>query len=148
MPHVYTFPWWVPGVAYGLAAVFVVLAGVVHSKFQLLPVSLTLLVPAACSGGLIGPTLGADRVVLDDERLEQRTGLWFAPTVKGFDLHSVSRILITAGVLEHNQRAMGWMVEHKDGHTEVFDPGDLWELYTEELVPHLRSRGIDVEVRD
>ena len=47
-----------------------------------------------------------------------------------------------------NRRATGWVVEHKDGHTEVFDPGDLWELHTDDLVPLLRSRGIEVEVRD
>jgi len=148
MQHVYTFPLWVPGLACGLAVLFVVLAGVVQSKLRQFPVSLALLVPAACSGGLIGPTLGTDQVVLDDDKLQQTTGLWFAPTVKGFELRSASRILIATGVLEHDQRATGWVVEHKDGHTEVFDPGDLWELHTDDLVPRLRRRGIEVDIRD
>ena len=148
MNLVYTFPLWVPGVAFGLAGVFVVLAAVLQSKLRLWPVSLAMLVPAACCGGLVAPTLAADQVVLDDEKLEQTTGLWFSPTVKGFRHDSVSRIVVTTGVLEHNRRAEGWVVEHKDGHVEIIDPGDLWESNTPELVPHLRSLGLDVVVEN
>ena len=144
MNLVYTFPLWVPGVAYGLAAMFVVAAGVMLAKIRSVPLSLVVLMPAACCGGLIAPTLAADQVVLDDEKLEQTTGLWFSPTVKGFRHESVARIVVSTGVMEQNRRAVGWVVEHKDGHTEIIDPGDLWESHTHEIVPQLRALGIEV----
>ena len=148
MDLVLTFPAWVPGVAYGLAAGMVVVAAIVQAKVRLLPLSLAMLVPAGCCGGLIAPTLASDRVVLDDEQLEQVTGLWFAPTVKGFRFDSVARIVVTRGVIEHNRRAVGWVVEHHDGHTEVIDPGDLWESHTPEIVSHLTAHGVEVVVDD
>lgn len=143
---VYTFPLWIPGVAFGLTACLIVGAVVAQRKVHFLPLTLLLLGMASCTGGVMGPTLALDHVVLDDAKLEQTTGLWFAPTVKGFRTDSVARIVVTTGVNPKNLRAMMWVVEHKDGRTEAIDPGDVWEMHTDALVARLRERGIEVVV--
>lgn len=72
--------------------------------------------------------LAQDRVVLDSEKLEQTTGFWLAPTVKGFRLTDVESITIGTAKDRRNREYEVWDVMLKNGQLQRIDPGDLWEI--------------------
>ncbi|HBC85446.1 MAG TPA: hypothetical protein DCZ94_00680 [Lentisphaeria bacterium] len=91
---IYTFPIYVPGIP-AFIAVIAAISGIyliIRKKtfiITAIPVSI-----AVMTGVFAAPMLALDRVILDDEKLEQTTGFWFFPTVKGFRLADLSSILI------------------------------------------------------
>ncbi len=97
---------------------------------------------AAFLGIGIVPGIVLDRVVFDDEKLEQTTGFWFAPTVKGFDLADVSSITISNERDHRNRRREIWTVAYRDSTTSRINPGDLWEMNGPDIMRRLRARGI------
>ena len=99
---------------------------------------------SALAGGLVAPMLAMDRVVLDDEKLEQTTGIWFAPTVKGFRLADVALVTIDTARDSQNREYELWIVRMKNGQTRQIDPGDLWEMNGPDIIARLREKGIGV----
>jgi hypothetical protein len=96
------------------------------------------------AGGVFAPMLAMDRVVLDDEKLEQTTGFWFAPTVKGFRFADVATIAIGTTRDRKNREVEVWRVKGRDGQTREIDPGDLWEINGQDIIRRLREKGIEV----
>lgn len=96
------------------------------------------------SGGVIAPGLAADRVVIDNEVLEQTTGFWFAPTKKGFLLTEVLSISIQKKKDMKNRIHEVWVATTKTGQVVEIDPGDLWVWNGEDIATRLRARGIAV----
>jgi hypothetical protein len=95
-------------------------------------------------GGLILPGMYMDRVVITPTEITQTTGLWFAPTVKGFryaDVRSVAIRETQRG--RHTSRV--WFVQRRDGTTQEIDPGDLWEFNEALVVQKLRGYGVRFE---
>ena len=88
--------------------------------------------------------LGLDRVVLDDQKLEQTTGFWFAPLTKGFRLADVEYVEIGTARNGRGREYEVWIVKHKSGRTQTIDPGDLWEMNGPDIVARLRTKGIEV----
>ena len=37
-----------------------------------------------------------------------------------------------------------WTIHYRDGRVERLDPGDLWELHTEDIVEDMRGFGVVV----
>jgi len=141
---VYTFPTYVPI----LVAVVAVLAAAVGAVILWLrkPWSYALVAFAvsALVGGILAPGLMLDRVVLDDEKLEQTTGFWFAPTVKGFRLADVVAVTIGTKQNSRGREYEVWLVHRTNGQTQEFDPGDLWEMNGADIIERLRAKGIQV----
>ena len=95
-------------------------------------------------GSVFGPMLFLDRVSVDEQRVVQRTGFWFAPTVKGFSLENVNLVRITTGRDLNNRPIEIWIAETTNGKTIAVDPGDLWEQNGAVILRYLREQGISV----
>jgi len=141
---IYTFPSYVPGIAVGVAVVAAMIGALLLWARRPLKLSLIAFGVAALAGIILAPTLAMDRVVLDDEKLEQRTGFWFAPNVKGFRLADVASVTIGTARDDKNREYEVWIVEMKNGQTRQIDPGDLWEMNGPDIIERLRGRGIEV----
>ncbi len=94
---------------------------------------------------IFGPMLFYDRVVVNEERVEQTTGFWFSPTVKGFDLADLKKVIITTGRDLKGRKIEIWMAEYNNGESVRLDPGDLWESNGDQIVNFLRNLGVPVE---
>jgi hypothetical protein len=140
----YSFPGYVPGIAFGIAAVAAVSGLFLLWRRMPLASVLTSFGFALLAGGIIGPMLALDRVVLNDDKLEQTTGFWFAPTVKGFRLAEVASLTITTARGRKDLEYEVWIAELKNGQTKQVDPGDLWEMNGPDIIQRLQSRGIVV----
>lgn len=126
----------------GVIALLVALVG--GLKFKNIPVVLIGLFFAFNALGLFAPMMWLDRVVLDEQKLEQTTGFWFAPTVKGFEYDEVTSVTITTEITPKGLENDIWLVHYQDGRRERIDPGDLWAMNTDEIVPRLEQEGIVV----
>lgn len=140
----YTFPSWVPLLAVAAAVIAAVTGVILHrlkkpTKLVLIAFGIALL-----AGGIFAPMLAMDKVILDDEKLQQTTGFWFSPTVKGFRLAEAEQIEITTKRGRKNRVEEVWLVKKKDGSTEEIDPGDLWENNGPDIIKRLREKGIQV----
>src|SRR4030095_6548549 len=141
---IYTFPSYVPGIAVAIA----VLAGAIAAfllwrrkpgVFVLIAFGITI-----SAGGIVAPMLAMDRVVLDDNKLEQTTGFWFAPTVKGFRFADVEFVTIGTARDRKNRKYEVWLVKLKNGQTQEIDPGDLWVKNDKDIIERLSAKGIEV----
>ncbi len=141
---IYSFPSYVPGTAIAVAVLAASIGAVLLRKGKPLNHSLIAFGISALAGGFFAPTLAMDRVVLDDEKLEQTTGFWFAPTVKGFRLADVELITISTARGRKNREYEVWIVKRRNGETRTIDPGDLWEMNGPDIIKRLRGKGIEV----
>ncbi|WP_437912984.1 hypothetical protein WME73_39365 [Sorangium sp. So ce302] len=141
---IYSFPSYVPGIAIAVAVLAASIGVLLLWRRQPLVVALIAFGVSAVAGGLFAPMLAMDRVVLDDEKLEQTTGFWFAPTVKGFRLAEVESIAIGTARDRKNREIEVWIVKGRDGQVQEIDPGDLWEMNGQDIIRRLREKGIDV----
>ncbi|WP_437324927.1 hypothetical protein [Sorangium sp. So ce381] len=141
---IYSFPSYVPGIAIAIAVVAASIGALLLWRRQPMIIALIAFGVAAVAGGLFAPMLAMDRVVLDDQKLEQTTGFWFAPTVKGFRLAEVASLAIGTARDRKNREIEVWIVKMKDGQTREIDPGDLWEMNGQDIIRRLREKGIDV----
>ena len=141
---IYTFPTYVPGIAVAVAALSATIGVFLLWKHQPWMFALIAFGVSAVAGGLVAPTLAMDRVVLDDEKLEQTTGIWFAPTVKGFRLADVASVTISSARDRQKREHEVWIVVLKNGQRRRIDPGDLWEMNGPDIIERLREKGIDV----
>ncbi|WP_437981664.1 hypothetical protein [Sorangium sp. So ce117] len=141
---IYSFPSYVPGIAIAVAVIAASIGVLLLWRRQPLVVALIAFGVSAVAGGLFAPMLAMDRVVLDDEKLEQTTGFWFAPSVKGFRLAEVESVAIGTARDRKNREIEVWIVKGRDGQTREIDPGDLWEMNGQDILRRLREKGIDV----
>ncbi len=141
---VYTFPSYVPGIAVAVAALAATVGALLLWKRQPAVFALIAFGVSGLAGGFVAPMLAMDRVVLDDEKLEQTTGVWFAPTVKGFRLADTARVTIGTALDKKNRAYEVWIVKLKNGQTRMIDPGDLWEMHGPDIIERLRKKGIEV----
>jgi hypothetical protein len=95
-------------------------------------------------GGLLAPALTFDRVVINDQKLEQTTGFWWSPTVKGFQFSDVSSVYITSAKDWRYRQYEVWVVFLRNGETRQIDPGYLWEVNGSDIVRRLQGYGIEV----
>jgi hypothetical protein len=82
--------------------------------------------------------------VLDGEKLQQTTGFWFHSTVKGFALKAVASVQIGSARDRKNGEYEVWIVNCKNGSTEIIDPGDLWILHRSDLIRRLGEKACPV----
>jgi hypothetical protein len=99
---------------------------------------------AIFAGLLIAPSMAVDRVTVTPTEIEQKTGFWFAQTVKGFKYADVASIEIGEQI-GRKRRQVVWNVHRKDGRVNVVDPGDLWEMNSSQIVPLLEQYGVTFE---
>jgi hypothetical protein len=141
----YKFPIYVPGIAVVIAIVAAAIGVVLLRKQAPGIFTFMALGFAALAGGVITPMLALDRVVLDDLKLEQTTGFWFAPTVKGFLLDEVESVTIGVARDRKKREYEVWIVKMKNGDSREINPGDLWEMNGPDIIPRLQEKGITVE---
>jgi hypothetical protein len=98
-------------------------------------------------GLAFGPMLLMDRVIVDDDHIQQNTGFWFDQTEKGFGFDGIKRVRITTGRDLKGRPIEVWIAEYADRPSVEIDPGDLWESNGEAIAAHMRALGIEV-VRD
>jgi hypothetical protein len=140
----YTFPSYIPAVAIAIGILAVAIATFLLWKRKSLVLALIAFGISVIAGGLFAPMLALDRVVLDDQKLEQTTGFWFAPTVKGFRLADIESVTITTARDMKNREYEVWVAKLKNGQSQEIDPGDLWEMHGEDIIKRLRAKGIKV----
>jgi len=139
----YTFPLWIPVTAWAIAGTAILLALVFRKTLVVLMVGLSV---GALVGLLIAPAITIDRVVLDDEKLEQTTGFWWSPTVKGFHYDEVASVRIIKARGRKNREYEAWVVKLRSGGTREIDPGDLWDMNRADIVQRLRDKGVEVQL--
>ena len=140
----YQFPAYIIGLAVAVSLGLVALTVVLFRKGVSLRAKLASGLLAFFASVFITPMLALDRVVLDEEKLQQTTGFWFHPTVKGFALADVASVRIGTAVGRKNREYEVWIVNHQNGSTETIDPGDLWVLHRADIIARLRDRGLAV----
>lgn len=138
----FSFPWYLSIVPTLATVVLLLTAGFFWHRVRPLGVIIGLL--GLLFGGVFGPMMFLDRVSVDEQQLMQRTGFWFAPTIKGFDLEQVNRIRITSGRDLKGRVIEVWVAELKDGSEQQVDPGDLWEQNGAVIAGYLELNGIPV----
>ena len=143
---IYTFPIYITGIAVAVTALSAFLGVYLLRKRKLLILALASLFVSVLAGGIFVPLLALDQVVLDDEKLEQATGFWFAPTSKGFRLADTELITISTARDRHSGLHEVWIVTNKNGEQQVIDPGDLWVMNGADIIARLREKGIEVRV--
>ena len=144
---IYTFPIYITGTAVAVTVLTAVLGVYLLRKRKLLIVALASLLVSAMAGGIFVPTLAMDRVILDDEKLEQPTGIWFAPSTKGtreFRLADTALVTVSMAYVEHAGLTEVGIVTNKNGEQQVIDPGDLWVMNGADIIARLREKGIEV----
>ncbi|WP_437966625.1 hypothetical protein WMF04_44670 [Sorangium sp. So ce260] len=141
---IYKLPIYVPGIAVAISVLAASIGAFLVLKRKSLMLALVAFCLSAVAGGFIAPMLAMDRVVLDDQKLEQTTGFWFAPTVKGFRFADVSSVTIGTARDRKKREYEIWIVRLKDGQTREIDPGDLWEMNGQDIARRLGDKGIEV----
>lgn len=141
---IYKFPDYVPAIAVGISVLSAIVGVVLVWTRKPLRFVLTAFIVSILAGGIFAPALALDRVVLDDEKLEQTTGFWFAPTVKGFRLADTASVTISNTRDRKNREYEVWIVTMKNGTTREIDPGDLWVMNGPDIIRRLREKGIAV----
>jgi hypothetical protein len=136
------FPWYLSIIPALIAGLLLLIATFTWNRIRSLAVIVGLF--GLLIGVLFGPMLFLDRVSVDQQRLMQRTGLWFAPTTKGFELEQVRRIHITSGRDLKGRVIEVWIADLKDGTEQRVDPGDLWERNGLLIAGFLELEGIPV----
>lgn len=140
---VYTFPSHFPMYAYIVAAVAAIAGVAILVMRRQVVIAVIAFGVALLAGGLVGPMLAMDRVVLDDTKLEQTTGFWFSPTVKGFKLADAKKVEVVSETDLRGRVQEKWLVTSKTGRVQELDPGDLWEVNGDDILTRLRQKGID-----
>jgi hypothetical protein len=136
------FPWYLSIIPALIAGLLLLIAAFTWNRVRSLAVIVGLF--GLLIGVLFGPMLFLDRVSVDQQRLMQKTGLWFAPTTKGFELEQVKRIHITSGRDLKGRVIEVWIADLKDGTEHKVDPGDLWERNGVLIAGFLELEGIPV----
>jgi hypothetical protein len=106
---------------------------------------------AAVGGISVVPLLMRDRFVMTPTSAWQRTGFFWSPTVKGFDLapgDSVALVMVEQpGHRGRVVRKPAVLVERKDGRMEMVHPGDLWQSHLDTMSECLKVGGFAVADR-
>ena len=141
---VYTFPSYIPGLAVAVAVIAALTGWIFLRRRKPLVTVIVAFGVSALAGGIIAPMLAMDRVVLDDQKLEQTCGIWFAPVTKGFRLADVEYVEIGTARNRRGREYEVWIVKYESGRTQTIDPGDLWEMNGPDIIARLRAKGIEV----
>lgn len=140
----YSFSIWIPATAAAIAIMAAAIGVFLYVRKRSRDALIICGFIAALAGGLLAPMLAMDKVVLDERKLEQTTGFWFDPTVKGFSLEHLSSITIETVRAKKNRSHDVWIGTLDDGSRHEVDPGDLWDMNGEDIALRLRARGIRV----
>jgi hypothetical protein len=144
--HTLTFSFWV--CLFPWAVALVLIAFGIRSFVRRGFLRWWLVVGGALVAFFLGPTLFMDRIVVDDQGITHTTGFWFAPTVKGFDFAEIDGVRIrTERVRTRPGGAANqdfWYFINKTGESRRLVPGDLWSANDDEILRHLRVRGVEV----
>jgi hypothetical protein len=108
-----------------------------HPSLAIIPLAFAL-VPAL----LFAPAMYLDRVEVSAYRIEQTTGLFFAPNRKGFEFQDVDYVHIKQAPDKRNRMRTLWEIHEKKGSTRDIDPGDLWEMNSEQIERLLKKHGV------
>ncbi len=141
----FAFPIAISMIPVAIAAVLLLLGFAFTMKASLRVGGYVLVGIGALFGLAFGPMLLMDKVTINGEFVEQRTGFWFAQTVKGFKLSDVSRIEIRKRLDRHGIENDLWKIYYKDSGVQEIDPGDLWEMNTDQIVSFLEREGVVVD---
>ncbi len=139
---IFSFPWYLAIIPAAVSGLLLLIAFLLWGRVRALAVLVGIF--GALIGSVFGPMLFLDRVSVDEQRVVQRTGFWFAPTVKGFALENVDLVRITTGRDLKNRPIELWIAESTNGEIIEIDPGDLWEQNGAVIVRYLREQGIPV----
>lgn len=127
-------------------SLFICIVGlIIILKKQIVPGGIILIL-GLLFGIIFGPLLFADKVVVDDLGIMQKTGFWFNPTIKGLEFEDLNEILITIEKNENDFPALIWYGKYSTEKVKRVDPGDLWEDNIAEIVQYIRKLGINVIV--
>jgi hypothetical protein len=85
-----------------------------------------------------------DSVEVGESGIEQTTGFWFSPNVKGIKFTDLIEVTLTTELNRNNRPAEIWYAKYSTGEVIRVDPGDLWDLNTREIVEYMIQSGIRV----
>lgn len=145
---VYRFPLWIIAIPVGITAVLLAIAIILLKTKSLMWLAILPVLFSLLSGGLFAPMMILDRVEVTPTSIEQTTGFWWDPTRKGFTYSDVIKVQITKKrVGPKLQLHTIWEVHFLDGRVKDIEPGDLWEMNSEEIVKRLENFGVIFEQR-
>lgn len=140
----YQFPFYIIGLSALASLGLIVLTIVLIRNGSSLKARVISGLLAVFAAVIITPALALDKVVLDEEKLQQTTGFWFSPTRKGFVIADAASVQIGTARDRKNREYEVWIVRYKNGSTETIDLGDLWVLHRSDIIARLRDRGLTV----
>ena len=94
---------------------------------------------------IILPMLALESVLISPQRIEYKTGFWFAPTVSEINLAGLKEIQQEDPALnltQHGYQELRWVLHYRSGKTHRWDPPDLFEGNRAEIRHYLSERGI------
>jgi hypothetical protein len=108
-----------------------------HPILGIIPLVIAL-VPAL----LFAPAMYLDRVEVSPDRIEQTTGFFFAPNRKGFEFQDVDYVRMKQAPDMRNRMRTLWEIHERKGTTRDIDPGDLWEMNSQQIEDLLTKHGV------
>jgi len=102
------------------------------------------LIIALIAGIGFAPSMYLNTVTVFPTHIEQDTGLLFLRIKKGFSYSEVSFVHIKEVLDGRNEPKTIWELHMRDGSVVDLHPGDLWQWNSDQIVPYLESRGVEV----
>lgn len=141
----FKFPIEIAAIPLAITAALLLAGFLLARKKSLRVPGFILIAIGAIFGLFFGPTLLVDTVTVNADHVEQRTGFWFAQTVKGFRLSEASYIRIKTERDRNGREFDVWEIHRAGSGVTEIDPGDLWELNTDRIVSVLQEQGLTVD---
>lgn len=136
------WPTWILLIPTLIAVALIVVALIAFVKGPHPLVGWFVLCVAFVPGAIFAPSMYFDQVVISSNKIEQTTGFFLLPTVKGFRYEAVEFIRIKSVIGRRNRISAIWEIHNKSGAISEIDPGDLWENNTQEIVKLLDQNGV------
>lgn len=135
MNEVYRLPLYYSLIVIALAGFFFVMAFVKKEKI-LGVIGLVLLL-------LFLPMTLGDKLVVTDERITQRTGIWFAPAKLEFEYDRIESFSVNETYYTDGSESIWWNIAFADGTREELNPSELWKDHTKHLLEVIRKHGFE-----
>jgi len=142
---VYTFPTWL-SYAVGAASLVLVPVGLLVLKWRK-ALGIILMIGGPLLAVFVAPSFGYDKVVVDPDHFELRTGFWFSPTQHNVRFDDVTSMTIREEVrYNRGRKNYSYYLDcaKKQGGVEAVPVGDVMKKAIDEITQRSEEKGIRV----
>lgn len=111
-------------------------------KFRNVKVGVAGIFAALLAGGIFAPSMYADAIKINSERIAHQKGFWFAPTVTEIRFAEVDFIRLRREVTDKGLTNTIWEVTDKNGARRDVDVGDLWDGNADEIIAFMQQHKV------